>query len=45
MENGSWSGMIGSIVRNESVIGISASSMTNHRFNVVDFLTPLLHGR
>jgi hypothetical protein len=45
MENGTWSGVIGSILRNESVVGLSASSMTNDRLNVVDFLTPLLIGR
>ena len=45
MENGTWSGVIGSILRNESVVGLSATAMTNHRLNVVDFLTPLWHGR
>jgi len=45
MENGSWSGVIGSILRNESVVGLSAASMTNDRLNAVDFVTPILYGR
>lgn len=45
MEDGSWSGVIGSITRNEAIVGVSATSMTVHRLDIADFLTPLMHER
>ncbi|PSN29173.1 hypothetical protein C0J52_28237 [Blattella germanica] len=37
--------MIGSIVNNEADVGISATTQTKSRMDVLDFLTPILDGR
>ncbi|PSN34591.1 hypothetical protein C0J52_19840 [Blattella germanica] len=43
LDNGTWTGMIGMVHRNEVEVGIGAFSMTSSRTNAVNFFVPLLN--
>jgi hypothetical protein len=43
--NGSWSGILGMVIRNEVEVGINMFNLASHRMTVIGFLPPLFSSK
>ncbi|KAJ4432616.1 hypothetical protein ANN_21239 [Periplaneta americana] len=45
LENGSWNGMVGEVLRQDADIGLNLFMVTNKRFSVIDYFPPIFNTR